>query len=1185
MSSYMDNYEKIYAKIKAMRANIIELQGHIADIAKRRDDELPVKIENLEALLVKIDEYELKIDGFMKLAEKHLISKNVPTVEAPEGYRVNLNRLKRWSMLIDPMADDDAYAQRVYVVAKCDLCFLGKKKVEFSKRVEELKADLANGSTDEIKECEKKIEETLNSLKAYLVSSELIDFSDMVRVANEEYMNLVYPKVYSNVSTPKSGYIPGSKGYELDPGTEYRVMLKDIIGDYYDQSLGKVFLPGEVIAADSEFVMTINCVPARARLTEMDAGIRNIIFDFIDKNPAGTGKVYVVDGVRMNSSVVGSLKNIEDTFALASVPRNPEQAETLLEEIISSFTETDEILDGETYDTVSAYNKDHGDKEKLTRSLMVMVGWQNAFDSKSKEYINRIITNYERYGISLILVTICGEEQAKKLDKDGNGLSDYVGENIIRIDMRASGDTIRIGKGEAEAFKWYQFKQVISTEYADSLKAHTVLSNFLGNEYPKRVDLSKPVAYTRGKKNLSLPYGVDTKDSVHSIGFDNENFAAYLMGASGSGKSTLLHNIVTGILRDYHPDDVELWLADFKMSEFAQYMDPLPPHVKYILLDESPELVYDLIDRLTEKMMERQRFFMQHKEMKKVENVPSNIYMPVIFVILDEFSIMSQAVADSEVYKLKLQNILAKGRALGIKFIFSSQTFTKGIAGLTQTAKEQIQTRIAMKNSTEEINATLELSTNTRTDQVRNWIDALPAHYALLKYREGEAMKVKRLQVLYFPGAGDEALEPQRKLIRGIKDSFIPVSEDKYAASLNTYVDKKPVLVDGNSYSGYNREFLEKQRDAYIEELGKDYAGDILISPGDPRRMAAVKFMSISEESRENLLLVSRNAEQACAMSILLSSMKEFTEQGGNAHVWAYARNRLYHAYKSSGFEGFECADTIEEICTAIKVLKAKIENREAGRDLYILLGMEQICADFSTIDFSVKSGSKPTVVLSTPMDNAKLMASTEEEQKEVEAMKEETADLDAALDAMFEEKLELGWSMEDILAEQERMTAEFVEKQKQAIDAEASGGKKSSKKTKAKAEEATPKKEEVAAPAETIEEEPVAYNAMQDFKYVVTQGSRVGYHFLMVINNIKDLKQTGLNVSLFNHKLAFQLSADDSIELFSSRAAASKLPEHICEYSNSLDSFSFRPYLHKDVEWDGWSVDEKGTAVRPGAI
>ncbi len=58
---------------------------------------------------------------------------------------------------------------------------------------------------------------------------------------------------------------------------------------------------------------------------------------------------------------------------------------------------------------------------------------------------------------------------------------------------------------------------------------------------------------------------------------------------------------------------------------------------------------------------------------------------------------MSQSIAESPIYKLRLQNILAKGAALGIKFLFSSQTFTTGVAGLTATARAQIQQRLAMK--------------------------------------------------------------------------------------------------------------------------------------------------------------------------------------------------------------------------------------------------------------------------------------------------------------------------------------------------------------------------------------------------------------------------------------------------------------------------------------------------------
>lgn len=59
-----------------------------------------------------------------------------------------------------------------------------------------------------------------------------------------------------------------------------------------------------------------------------------------------------------------------------------------------------------------------------------------------------------------------------------------------------------------------------------------------------------------------------------------------------------------------------------------------------------------------------------------------NVYASAL-VMIDEFSIMSQIIADSvkygkEDYSLKLQALLAEGAALGMHFIFSNQGFTSG---------------------------------------------------------------------------------------------------------------------------------------------------------------------------------------------------------------------------------------------------------------------------------------------------------------------------------------------------------------------------------------------------------------------------------------------------------------------------------------------------------------------------
>ena len=69
--------------------------------------------------LKKIDEYEEKVDYFRQMAEKHMVSKNLLTITPRE---LNFNRLRNWSMMIDPSEADDPYAQRIYVrqsVTKC----------------------------------------------------------------------------------------------------------------------------------------------------------------------------------------------------------------------------------------------------------------------------------------------------------------------------------------------------------------------------------------------------------------------------------------------------------------------------------------------------------------------------------------------------------------------------------------------------------------------------------------------------------------------------------------------------------------------------------------------------------------------------------------------------------------------------------------------------------------------------------------------------------------------------------------------------------------------------------------------------------------------------------------------------------------------------------------------------------
>lgn len=1161
--SVSEMYNKLYCELKEIRDAYDSAK---ARISRKTDEDLVVRerrITNLEEQLKRIDEYRAQVEYFRLQAEKHLESKNLLTIIPRE---LNFSRLRYWYSMMSYDDTDDPYAQRIYVQCMCNLMFLDKKEAEFKETL----ANLHNSTDSVDEELLRETEGVINTLierETAIFSTSLSDeFQQALLQRKAEAIDVDRMESMTGEETREMFSI-GSYAVPFPVLDELAVTVKAKYGSFFKEE-GLILLPASFYS-NKDFVLRIEASPSREKV--LYRGIQNLLLNQMISGGSATRSVVVLDAIHFNNHILGVLRPLEGSV-IEQIPQDSDELMDSLKQIIYSFTELDEKIG--FADSVEQFNLMASPEEYIPRRTVVVVGYPHAFTGEGKDLMQRLIYNHDHYGISLILVDT---RYSPKRERNLYGEDSLEEENVYRVRMSKKDDSFSVSEEKRYTFSWYELKQSLSPSLIERLAALKLSESKLGTEYDKRIQLNLTPKYVRNYKDIELPYGVDSNDIVHSISFSNENFAHYLMGASGSGKSTLLHTLITGIINNYHPDDVELWLADFKMAEFSQYINPCPPHIKYILLDESPELVYDLVDKLTEKMMERQHFFMQseNREYKKVENIPpkKRKYMPIIFVILDEFSIMSQTLAESEQYKLKLQNILAKGRALGIKLIFSSQTFIKGISGLTSTAKDQIQTRIAMKNSYDEINQTLELSSNTRTDQVKSWMEALPPHYVMVKYRDKDGFRVDRLEVLYFAGKGKEAMKAQRDLINGVINSMQSVSEDEYAKSDNTYVDKHPVIVDGNSFEKFAENKINVLRERWQKEAKLDDWDDILISPGTPRRMSSAEFIRISKESRQNIMLLASNNEQPCAMSIIEAVMKQVRSQGGMIHVWAYERNRLYHKYKSVFFEDMDVVVGVESIAIAIHDLKKSIDERRESNDFYVLLGMEQICADFELLDIDeiriVSANGDHS------FDSESLMANTEQELQELQSMNEKYADLDDAIENMMDSWIEAGRSQEEIEKEMERMISEDA-KRRQAISTDGSTTENDAAQelsaTNNSALEADKNANETIKPRKKL-------NPYNEFLDILSKGSRWGNHFLLLLNNYSDIKSTGAKLDWFTHRLSFLLSNDDSTAYFGNRSG-SRLPEHVCQYSNMLDHFSFRPYLHKGIGWEGWEIDDSDNVV-----
>lgn len=1150
--SVIEQYKDVFDRVTSINNEIEKLEIQKETVRSTFSQGVEARIQKLEESLKKIDDYMLKVQAYKAEAEKHIDSKNVLTVEAPQGYKVNLNRLRNWAMMIDPTSDNDPYAQRVYSVACCDELFLKLKTKEFSERATLLKSQQNDDADEEVKRIEQRIIKLRADLKEYALGKAVADLTDAVLSENRHYNYTHAPDQYLNRKTIPDLIYPGAYLAKLDFGKEQRIQLHNKLGDCYDAEKGYLTIPVG-ISNSREYILNVLCSPKESVRNRLYKGLRNLVMNSIDNNPAGTRKVFFFDAARFMPSTLGSLRKLESTFVLEKIPTNTSQLTEALERIISGFADTDEILNGA--DSIAAYNSAVDDPSKRLPFLtIILMGWSSSFEGRNLELIQRIMNSYERYGVSVITVTYKNFDD----EKDDAKMPEFAAQSAIKIRMFNDKKTsIQFPDGTEQRFRWYQFDDELPEKYVESLKSCMAAHESKGNEYISWHSIDKMPEYNRSYKKVVLPFGIDGKEDEHYLSFENENFATFLMGASRSGKSTLLHTLIAGMIYGYHPDNLEIWMADFKQLEFKQYINHLPPHVKYVLLDESDELIFDLIDKLTVEMMERQKLFAKEQQDKiyNIDVTKLDKPLPVIFVILDEFSIMSQAIEDTP-YQLKLQNLLAKGAALGIKFLFASQTFTSGVRGLTKTARAQIQQRIAMKASKEEIVETLELSTALKTEQVKNWMDALPPHYALVKFRDGDAdtlPQVKRYLVMYF-----KDYDVRNDMIEMIKNSM--TKTDKYNPNeISTYVDKHPVLVDGNSYSLFPAIAIKK----LCKEI-KDKES-IAVSFGVPRLMERIKLSTITSETRENILLVGKQNEAVCIASIVLSVIKSLYLQNKKVEIWTYERDPIFNTYKDVLIKkNVSVRSGINEICDGIRLVKDSIKNKNNDDIMIILLGMERICMDFSYIENDEPaSPSKPK-----------------------KAAFNSTVSADS-IDDLVETKLKLAWHdrMEEIKKSHPKLSKEKLEKLFDEEEKSFIPQKREELRNKY-----SNNPTQIVSQAVTVEAEPQtqsegAYDATEDFAYIVKQGSRFGIHFFMKLGAVDDLKLCSLKPDFFRYKMSFLMSKEDSMKLFNEiklSRTVSSLSDHVCQFNDSISSYSFRPYIHEGIGWDGWFVDDKGRLISP---
>ena len=182
---------------------------------------------------------------------------------------------------------------------------------------------------------------------------------------------------------------------------------------------------------------------------------------------------------------------------------------------------------------------------------------------------------------------------------------------------------------------------------------------------------------------IEAPIGKTTDGETvdFKIDVNRGHYHAFVIGETGSGKSRFLHDIIINMIAKYSPEDVELYLMDFKGVEFNPYRDI--KHSRVILVDRADErITYEVIHELKQKMEERQKILAAAgaSDVDEYNKMSADSHISQIILVADE----CQTLFSDDAKNNKLQRdmiatialIAQQGRAYGVHLLLATQSLS-----------------------------------------------------------------------------------------------------------------------------------------------------------------------------------------------------------------------------------------------------------------------------------------------------------------------------------------------------------------------------------------------------------------------------------------------------------------------------------------------------------------------------
>jgi S-DNA-T family DNA segregation ATPase FtsK/SpoIIIE len=489
------------------------------------------------------------------------------------------------------------------------------------------------------------------------------------------------------------------------------------------------------------------------------------------------------------------------------------------------------------YETIEAYNAEAGEVAEPFR-ILVVANFPANFSAEAARRLVSIVGSGARCGVYTLLSVDTKQElpQGFALDniEERSVSLEWQGQRFVWGDVDFADFPLRVEKPPAPEF----CTRVLNIVGEKAREANRV-------EVPFDFIAPAPDQYwksdSRSGVDVALGRAGATKRQHLKLGQGTSQHVL-IAGKTGSGKSTLLHALVVNVSLLYSPDEIELYLIDFKKGvEFKTYATHELPHARVVAIESDREFGLSVLQRLDAELKLRGERFRQAgaQDLNSYRETDGAARLPRILLVVDEFQeffVEDDKVAQ-EASQL-LDRLVRQGRAFGLHILLGSQTLG-GAYSLARSTVDQMAVRIALQCS--EADAHLILSDDNSAARLLS----RPGE-AIYNDANGLVEGNNPFQVVWLP-------EPRR-------DSILDLVRDM-DHKRNGGTSRTPIVFEGNALADIAKNDLLKE--LVVARTWPPAPRAVHAWLGEPMAIKEPTSAVFRRQSASNLLLVGQQDEAA----------------------------------------------------------------------------------------------------------------------------------------------------------------------------------------------------------------------------------------------------------------------------------------------------------------------------------